>query len=117
MCLYYNMTYCFLHATRSQNTSQSFSSQHSGCDPLDFEMHLVRKRLCSFADIMSAISSGVASVHAIKNKIIMSSPFSYYIRMLVSVPTHARSIQLHSSDTNHGVFIRALRLTRRVQLD
>ena len=74
MCLYYTMIYCFLHATRSQNVSQSFSSQHSGCDPLDFEMHLVRKRLCSFADIMSAISSGVASVHAIKNKIIILPP-------------------------------------------
>ena len=96
MCLYYNMTYCFLHATRSQNTSQSFSSQHSGCDPLDLDIHFDFR--CERERV-----SAVTSVHAIKNKIIMLSPFSYYICMLVSVPTHARSIQLHSSDTNHGV--------------
>ena len=67
MCLYYNMTYWFLHATRSQNASQSSSSQHSGCDPDLFDIHFDCIRDSSFC-------SADTSVHAIKNKIIILPP-------------------------------------------
>ena len=67
MCLYYNMTYCFLHATRSQNASQSFSSQHSGWDPLDLEIHFDCLRL-------SSICSSVGSVKHASNKMIILPP-------------------------------------------
>ena len=72
MCLYYNVTYWFLHATRSQNAFQSSSSQHSGCDPLLFDMHLSWIREASFCSPSVDVAPGDISSGSSNSPIVPS---------------------------------------------
>ena len=105
------MTYWFLHATRSQNARQSSSSQHSGCDPLLFDIHLSWIREASFC-------SGVFSVkHAIKNKIIILSPLVDMCDGVVCPPMPAVFYCTRLTPTTEFIRSSALRLNRPVQTD